>query len=73
MRDLDCIINRFPRRKRSAHQPIAESAPLQQFRYQVRRSLMRANIKDGENTGMIQRAGGASLLFKPAQTIKIAT
>jgi hypothetical protein len=34
---------------------------------------MRANIKDGENTGMIQRAGGASLLLKSAQTVKIAT
>lgn len=32
---------------------------------------MRADIKDSENTGMIQRAGRARLLFKSPQTIKI--
>ena len=64
VRDLDRVINRLARRQRSAHQAVPQIAPLEKFCNQVRRAFMRADIKDGENTGMIQRAGRAGFLFK---------
>jgi hypothetical protein len=44
-------------------QPLAERLPLEQFGDQVRHALVRADIMQGENVGVIQRGDRARLLL----------
>jgi hypothetical protein len=52
---------------------IAQSLALQQFRDNVRRALVLAYIKDGDDIRMIQGCGGLSLEFESTQTVGLVS
>ena len=71
MRDLQGVIQGLAHRDRSATQPLAKSFSLEQFRYDVGRSLVSSDIEYRKNIGMVQGGGGQRLLFKTAQAIGV--
>src|SRR2546428_5749913 len=71
MRNLDRIVDRFALRLRRAAQSFAQRLAFEQFRDDVRRTVMHANIVDGKNVGMVQRAGSLCFLLETPQSILI--
>ena len=70
-RYLNCVLENLADGQRSAADTLAERLPVEEFGNDVRRALMRADVVDREDVGMIERRGGARLLFEPRQAIRI--
>ena len=68
---LDRVIRRLPYRKRSAREPAAERFPLEKLRDDVGRALMRAELVDGRDVGVVQRAGRLRFLLEPAKPFRV--
>src|SRR6266571_3747373 len=71
MRNLDRIVDRFAFRLRRAAQSFAQRLAFEQFRDDVRRAVMRADIVDGKNVGMVQGARSLRFLLETPQAILI--
>ena len=54
---LQGIVNRFALRQRRAIHPLAQGLAFQQFRNDIRRAIVRADVKDDQDVRMIERAG----------------
>src|SRR5438552_11818917 len=72
LRNLYRALYRFASRQRSAAQTVAQRGAVKQFRDQVGSALVRAQVVDRENVGMIERACSSRLLLKSAKSVKIA-
>ena len=58
------------RRQRSRSQPLSQRLTFEEFRYDERRILKRADVENGKDVRVIQRAGGARFLLKSAEAIR---
>src|SRR5581483_2071921 len=70
--DLQRIVNRLAYGKRSAAQARPQGFTFKQFRDDVRRIVLAANIKQRQNIRMVKRSRGSRLLLKAAQALWIA-
>ena len=69
--NLQGIVQSLAHRNRSAPQPLAKSFSLEQFRYDVGRSLVSSDIEYRKNIGMVQGGGSQCLLLKATQPIGV--
>ncbi len=71
VRDLDCVVDRFPRR----HTPTRQSGPkrlaLEQLLDDVRRPLVRSDVVDGRDVRVIQEPRGPGLLLEATQSVGV--
>ena len=58
------MAERLAWREGSAGQPGAQRLPFEQFRDDVRRSVMSADVVDRQDVGVVQGSGGARFLLK---------
>ena len=63
---LQRVINRFSLRQGGAGHALAQGLTFQKFRDNVRRAFMRTDVKDDQDVGVIERAGGLRLLLETA-------
>src|SRR5438105_4093794 len=69
--DLLRIVDHLAQRELTLLQTITQLFTLEQFRYDVRRTIVNADVEDDENVWMIERAGGLCLLLKAIQPISV--
>ena len=62
--DLQRIVDRFALRKQPCRPDVHAALAFQQFRNDVRRAVMRADVIDDEDVRMIERAGGLRFLLE---------
>jgi len=67
--DLQRILDRFALWQRSARHPFAQRFAFKQFRDDVRRAFMRADVIDDQDVRMIECAGSLRFLFKAPQPV----
>jgi len=69
--DLDGILGRLASGQGTCRQSRAERLAFEQLRDDVRRSLVRADVKERDDVGMIQRGGRTGLLLEAAEAIGV--
>jgi len=67
MRDLHGEVDYLGHRRRRAREAIAQRLALEELRHDVGRAVVRADVVDGQNVRMIERAGGQSFLLEATQ------
>ncbi len=50
----------------------SDDAPLQQFRHNVGRTVLLADIEDGQDVGVVKRGRGTRLLLETTQALGVA-
>ena len=70
-RDLRSVINRFANRQRPALQGLPERAAFEQLGNQIGDAIVRPQLEDDQDIGMIQRGSGARFLFEAPQAVGI--
>ena len=71
LRNLYPVIDDLPNRQRTALQSLAQRFAFQQFRNQVRRTLVDSHLVHGQNIRMIQGGSRTRLLLESMQPIGI--
>ena len=71
LRDLAGVVDGLAMRQRRCADARAQRLALEQLRDDVRRALVAADVVDGEDVGVIERAGGARLLLEAAQAVGV--
>ncbi len=69
--DLYRILRSFTKRERAIAESLSHRLALQEFCYEVGNAILSSHIIDNENVGMIESAGGASLLLEALQAARI--
>src|SRR5688572_12877686 len=69
--DLQPIVDRLSLRQGNAVNSVAQGFTFKQLGDYVGCSVMRTDLMNDENIGMIETAGGSRLLFKPTEPIFI--
>ena len=69
--DLRGIIDRPARRERTVLQRRTKRLPFEQFGDEIRRTFVCADIVNGEDVRMIERAGGAGLLLESPEPVGV--
>src|SRR6266545_778068 len=70
-RYLSCAVDGFARGKRAVIQNTPQSLTFEQFRNDIGRAIVSADIVNGEDVGMIQCPGGLRLLLEPMQAVAV--
>ena len=70
-RDLAGVVDGLPMRQRRCADARAERLPIEQFRDDVRRAVVGADVVDAEDVGVIERADRARLLLEAAEAIAV--
>jgi hypothetical protein len=70
--DFKGVFGRLAARECSGRQHLAQRLPFQKFRNQLAHVALLANIKDGENVGMVQSAQDSGFVLKAQKTVGIA-
>src|ERR1700674_5143616 len=70
-RDLNTVLDRLADRQRAAAQALAQSFSLEQFGNDVRRTVVRPNVVNRNNVGMVQTRRGARLLFEAPLAVSV--
>jgi hypothetical protein len=70
-RHLASVVDGLARGQRRAVDPVAQCLPVEQLRDHVGRALVRPYVVDGDDVGMVERAGGAGLLLEAAQPLGV--
>ena len=71
VRDLERVLDRLPRRDRSAGEPLAQRLALEQLLNDEGDPVVLADVVQRDDVGMIQGGGRAGFLFEPPQPIRI--
>ena len=71
LRDLAGALDGLASWHGAAAQPAAERLAFQQFRDDVRRTVMETEVVDGDDVGMIELAGRARLLLESANPVHV--
>ena len=69
--DLDAVFVRLPNRNWPVHHSLAKGLPLQQFRDDIRRASVHADVVDCDNVGVVQRGGSPGFLLKTPQAVGV--
>ena len=69
--DLHSVINRFANRQRPALQRLPKRGAFEQLGNQIADAIVRPQLKDHQDIGMIQRGCGARFLFEAPQAVGI--
>jgi hypothetical protein len=69
--DLDRDGDRASRRKRPGSEPASDRLTLEQLRDDIERAVVGADVVDGENVRVAQRADGLRLLLQPPDQIRV--
>src|SRR5712691_3728873 len=70
-RDLDTVLDRLADRQRAATKALAQGFALEQFGNDVRRTVVRPNVVNRKNVGMIQTRRGARLLLEAPLAVRV--
>ena len=71
-RRLDRDVENFAKRQRTALQPFAHGLALDELRHQEPRSVVIADLVNGQDVGMIERGSGAGFVQEPAHALRIS-
>ena len=71
VRDLDGVVDGLARGERPGPQALAQRLALQQLGHDVGRALVRADVVDGEDVGVVERAGGPRFLLEAAEALRV--
>ena len=71
-RDLDRVVERLAQRQRAARHALAQRLAFEQLGDHVRRAVVRADVVDGEDVRVVERAGGARLLLEAPQAVGVS-
>ena len=69
--DLDRDFDGLAHRQAARAQPFLQRLAFQKFGNDVRSTLVRADVEDCQDVGMVELAGSACLLFETAQAVRI--
>jgi hypothetical protein len=69
--DLDRVVDRLARGKRAARQPRAQGLAFEQLRDDVGSAIVRPEIVDRGDVGVVQAAGGLRLLLEAPQPVRV--
>ena len=72
VRDLHGVFHQFVDRNRTPADAPAERLAVEKFGHEVRLRLVRADVVDGDDVGMLEGGGGARFLREAAQPVGIA-
>ena len=50
---------------------LAQALPFEQFGDEIRRAVLSADVKDGQNVGVIERSDHSRFLFEAAQSVRV--
>jgi uncharacterized membrane protein YidH (DUF202 family) len=70
-RDLDTVLDRLADWQRAAAQALAQGFALEQFGNDVRRTVVRPNVVNRNNVGMVQARRGARLLLETPLAVRV--
>src|SRR5213078_20139 len=73
LRDLHGVVDRLAYWQRGAAEPVPQRRSVEQLGHEIERAIVYADIEDGQNSRMVQRARGAGLLLEAAPAIWILT
>ena len=71
MSDLDCVVDCFADRRRTALQHMAERAAFQQLGNKIRSAFKDAKPMHREDVGMVERRGRLCFLLKTMEAVGI--
>jgi hypothetical protein len=69
LRDLDCVVDRLPKRQWPFGDQIAQRTTLEQFRNEVKRTVLTPNTEYGEDVRMRELGDRACFSLEARQTI----
>ena len=69
--DLQGVVDRLASRQRAAVDLVAQRLAFEQLRDDVGRAVLRADVVDGEDVRMVERARGPRLLVETAQPVSV--
>jgi len=71
-RDLDRVVERFAHRERSGGETAAQRFAFEKLRDDVRGAVVRSDVVDRGDVGMVQDSRGPSFVLEAAESIRIA-
>ena len=69
--DLRADLDRLAHRDRAAVEPLAQGLAFQQLHDEVGGAVLRADVVDGDDVGMIESGDGARFLLEAAQAVAV--
>ncbi len=71
VRDLDRIVDRLARGESSGGDPASQRFPFQELCDDVRRAIVRADVVDRRDVGVVERPGRTRLVLETTESIRI--
>ena len=71
-RQFHAVVQHLAQPHRAFAKAIAQGLALQQLGHDIRRSVVLADVKNGDNVGMVEGGGGLGFLLKAAKPFGIA-